>query len=296
MAILRALAVLDVAAALLALLMWVAELVGWLVQLPSLRRLERHWHAIPHERWITLASIPLVTVFGGILLSYGVNLLSDADGGRNLPGVFSLVLGFGLTAWYYTRQAAGAYQRPTPRARNRGLIADAAVTLARRPPPDLRSREALRVALRRVNRLGARLAAADDGGWRDACRRERRWLVVLVAVVVGAPVLTLVLFAWRLVGGSPTTRGLPGVVAMLAGIAVAVLLAMGSRRYRLRRERRLFGRELQQGSADLLGRMFDPTRGERVPAPVLAEVATTLRRVYGTPAVTGPRPDPPDGR
>ncbi|XTZ17819.1 hypothetical protein ACQSSU_10820 [Micromonospora echinospora] len=294
MAILRALAVLDVVATLLALTMWVAELVGWLVQLPSLRRLERHWHAIPHERWITLASIPLVTVFGGILLSYGVNLLSDADGGRNLPGVFSLVLGFGLTAWYYTRQAAGAYQRPTPRARNRGLIADAAATLARRPPPDLRSREALRVALLRVNRLGARLAAAD-GGWRDACRRERRWLVVLVAVVVGAPVLTLVLFAWRLVGGTPT-RGLPGVVALLVGTVVAGLLAMGSRRYRTRRERRLFGRELQQGSADLLGRMFDPTRGERVPASVLAEVATTLRRVYGTPAVTGPRPDPADGR
>ncbi|MEV0325989.1 hypothetical protein AB0H63_05980 [Micromonospora echinospora] len=295
MAILRALAVLDVAAALLALMMWVAELVGWLVQLPSLRRLERHWHAIPHERWITLASIPLVTVFGGILLSYGVNLLSDADGGRNLPGVFSLVLGFGLTAWYYTRQAAGAYQRPTPRARNRGLIADAAATLARRPPPDLRSREALRLALRRVNRLGERLAASDDGGWRNACRRERRWLLVLVAVVVGAPVLTLLLFAGRMVDGAPT-EGLFEFVGIFGGIAVAGLLAMGSRRYRIRRERRLFGRELQQGSADLLGRMFDPTRGERVPAFVLAEVATTLRRVYGTPAVTGPRPDPPDGR
>ncbi|MFI6820379.1 hypothetical protein ACIBJE_05415 [Micromonospora sp. NPDC050187] len=294
MAILRALAMLDVAAALLALMMWVAELGGWLVQLPSLRRLERHWHAIPQERWITLAAIPLVTVFGGILLSYGVNLLSDADGGRDLPGAFAVLLGFGLTAWYYARQAAGAFRRPTPKARNRALVADAAAALARRPPPDLRSREALRLALRRVNRLGERLAVADDGGWRDACRRERRWLVVLVAVVVGAPVLTLVLFAWRLVGGSPT-RGLPGVVAMLTGIAVAGLLAMGSRRYRIRRERRLFGRELQQGSADLLGRMFDPTRGERVPASVLAEVAVTLRREYGSPAGAGHRPDPADG-
>ncbi|BCL17471.1 hypothetical protein [Micromonospora sagamiensis] len=283
----RLLAVFDVVAALLALLMWVAELVGWLVQLPSLRRLERHWHAIPQERWITLASIPLATVLGGVLLSYGVNLLSDADGGRDLPGFFWVLLGLGFTAWYYTRQAAGAFQRPTPKARNRGLIADAAATLARRPPPDLRSREALRVALLRVNRLGGRLAASDDGGWREAWRRERRWLAVLVTVVVGAPVLTLGLIAWRAVGG-PTTEGLVGLVAVLAGIPGAALLAMGSRRYRLRRERRLLGRELQQASADLLGRLFDPTRGERVPAPVLAEIAETLCRVYGP----GHRPDP----
>ncbi|WP_141725213.1 hypothetical protein [Micromonospora pallida] len=291
MAILLALVVLAVVAFLLAMMMCLWELGTWLAQLPLLRRVERRWHAIPHERWITVAAIPLATVYGGILLSYGINLLSDADGGRTLLGAVMLAFGLGVTGWYYSRHAAGSYQRPAAQVRNRRVIAEATKALAHRSPPDLRSLDAHRVALLRANRLGERLATATDGGWRDAWRRERRWLAVLAVAVVAAPLPALAVIAWRLVT-QPPTAGRLGGVAMLVGTVVAALLAMGSRRYRLRRERRLLGRELQQGSADLLGRMFDPTRGERVPAPVLAEVAATLRRVYGTPAGTAHRPDP----
>ncbi|SCL27945.1 hypothetical protein [Micromonospora inyonensis] len=287
MAILLALVVLAVVAFLLAMMMGIWELATWLVQLPFLRRAERRWHAIPHDRWITVATIPLATVYGGILLSYGVNLLSDADGGRTLLGAVMVAFGIGVTGWYLSRHAAGAYQRPAPQIRNRQVIAAAATALAHRPPPDLRSLEAHRVALLRVNRFGERLATATDGGWRDAWRRERRWLAVLAVVVAAAPLPTLAVSVWRL-ATRPPTAGRLGAVAMLVGTVVVVLLAMGSRRYRLRRERRLLGRELPQASADLLGRMFDPTRGERVPAPVLAEIAETLRRVYGH----GSRPDP----
>jgi amino acid transporter len=291
MAILLALVVLAVVAFVLAMVMCLTELLCWLLDLPALRRVERRWHAIPHDRWITVAVIPLAVAYGGVLLSYGTNLLSDADGGRTLPGGVMLAFGLGVTVWYLSRHAAGSYQRPTPKVRNRGTIAEATKALARQPPPDLRSLEARRVALLRVNRLGERLATATDGGWRDAWRRERRWLAVLAVTVVAAALPFLAVLAWRLVT-QPPTAGRLGAVAMPIGTVVAVLLAMGSRRYRIRRERRLLGRELQQASADLLGRMFDPTMGERVPASVLAEVAATLRRVYGTPADTAHRSDP----
>ncbi|WP_091082469.1 hypothetical protein [Micromonospora nigra] len=268
------------AAVLVMVLLGVAELARWLARLPVLVRLERRWHGIPQDRWVSAAAIPLATVVAQIPVSYGINLVSDAGGERGAQGVFWILVGVGLAGWYLSRYAAGSYHRLTPKARYRTVVARAEAILTDSKQPDLRSRAAVRTELLRVNRVGCRLATFDDGGWRAALGRERRWLVMVTALALVPPVSLVAFCFHQMATGVPAGRLAPGLV-IGGGTAACLLLATASRRYRIRTERQELGRELTRGTGDLLRVLVDPATRTPVPAEVLDEIGAALRRTFG---------------
>ncbi|MEH0971243.1 hypothetical protein V6U77_08945 [Micromonospora sp. CPCC 205546] len=191
-----------------------------------------------------------------------------------------MLVGVGLAGWYLSRYAAGSYNRLTPKVRYRTVVARAKATLAEPIQPDLRSREAMRIKLVRVNRIGCRLATFDDGGWRAALGRERRWLVVVTSLALVPPVSLVVFCIYRMATGVPAGRLAPSLLIGV-GTAACLLLATASRRHRIRTERHELGRELQQSTRDLLRNLVDPTAWTPVPAEVIDEVGVALRRTPG---------------
>ncbi|RLK24764.1 hypothetical protein DER29_2700 [Micromonospora sp. M71_S20] len=293
MLVIQYLTISTVAAALVMVLLGAAELARWLARLPVLWRLERRWHGIPQDRWVSAAAIPLATVVAQIPVSYGINLTSDAGGERGAQGLFWVLVGVGLAGWYLSRYAAGSYNRLTPKVRYRTVVAGAKAMLTESIQPDLRSREAMRIKLLRVNRIGCRLATFNDGGWRAALGRERRWLVVVTSLALLPPVSLVVFCIRQMATGVPAGRLAPSLLIGV-GTAACLLLATVSRRYRIRTERNELGRELQQSTRELLGSLVDPTTRTPVPTEVLDEIGAALRRTPGwhfRPVARRPRVD-----
>jgi hypothetical protein len=237
-------------------------------------RFERFAHSIPERRYQSQFSVPLTAVLAGAGAGAGAGLVASIHDGLlvqdlGLAVLIATMIPFGR---FQLNLAAGIAPRPVARARLRGLLSDAdrRLTAEMKLSPD--EVMAMHTTLTRIKRVGDRLAGQQvSWRWRDAIRRERRLLIVTVALTTLFALVVGSLAAVDLAGGDH--RGLPALVIAFLLVA-ADLSGVLLRRRRCRREQHDLGVELSSASTRLLARMAKIPAPDSPTAPVARIVST----------------------
>ncbi|MFI9781682.1 hypothetical protein ACIHCV_45065 [Streptomyces sp. NPDC051956] len=227
----------TLAGELLALLLWRA-----------VTRFERALHELPDERYYGAYMTPTITFIVGLMGGVSTSLIGE--------GLESTVVGVGLTGLlifalcqHQFREATGHRPRPVARARWRQEIADMNRTLSANGLTTASERMVFRGRAATLAAIGVRMVEIDIAQtWRDGFRWEslRKRTCVVASILLPA-----VLAVWPAIAHGVTVRAVVGYVALLAVLAGAVG-AVAIRRVRLRREWRGLGRELVEGSRQVL--------------------------------------------
>jgi hypothetical protein len=208
---------------------------------------ERKLHALPGARYISHFATPMATFTVGLVAGYGINQMSEG-GIAGFSGLVTVaVIGVALGR-FHLQDATGTLPRPVPRARWRLQLADARRTFDNASSLPAVELDRVRSRLDVIAEVGDRLVQRSSTlTWRNAIRRERRWVVVLVPTAAFLP-LAAVARTVAVHGLGTAAAGQLGVLSLMTACVIAAAVA---RRTRHQRELYALGTELRSEAARL---------------------------------------------